>query len=359
MRSYSKMRILIFGGTGAMGEPLAKRLVELNNSVFVTSRKPHKDNKVQYFCGNAKDDSFLSNILQDEYDVIVDFMVYSTEEFKARINLLLNKTKQYIFISSARCYANSIKLITEDSARLVDVSGDNDYLSTDDYSLAKARQENVLYNSSKKNWTIVRPYITYNAQRLQLGCYEKDYWLYRVLHNKTIVLPEDIMNCTTSITFGEDVANCITKLIGNKEVLGECYTVATKECHTWKEILEMYSEIIWEKTGENIKIKFIPNSTDLYGVCDKYQIMYDRLYNRAFDSTKLEMAIGKFNFTSTMEGLNKCVNDFLESEYRWSNISSKYEAWSDRHSKEYSSLKEFVDLREKLRYIKWRFFKKP
>lgn len=353
------MRILILGGTGAMGEPLTKKLVELNNSVFVTSRKPHKDDKVRYFCGNAKDDSFLNNILQDEYDAIVDFMVYSTQEFKSRINLLLNKTKQYIFISSARCYANSIKLITEDSARLVDVSGDSNYLSTDDYSLAKARQENVLYNSSKKNWTIVRPYITYNAQRLQLGCYEKDYWLYRALHDKTLVLPKDIMNCTTSITFGEDVANCITKLIGNKKALGECYTVATKESHTWIEILEIYLEIIKKRTGKNIKIKFIPNSVELYGVCDKYQIAYDRLYNRTFDLTKLEMTIGELNFTFTKEGLDKCVNDFLESEHYWSNVSSKYEAWSDRRSKEYSSLKEFESLREKLRYIKWRFFKKP
>ena len=114
-----------------------------------------------------------------------------------------------------------------------------------------------------------------------------------------------------------------------------------------------------KKTGKNIKIKFIPNSTELYGVCDKYQIAYDRLYNRAFDLTKLEMIIGELNFTSTMEGLNKCVNDFLESEHNWNNVSSKYEAWSDRHSKEFSSLKEFESLREKLRYIKWRFLKKP
>ena len=58
------MRILILGGTGAMGEPLTKKLVELNNSVFVTSRKPHKDDKVRYFCGNAKDDSFLNNMMR-------------------------------------------------------------------------------------------------------------------------------------------------------------------------------------------------------------------------------------------------------------------------------------------------------
>lgn len=353
------MKVLILGGTGAIGKPLAKRLVELNNCVFVTSRKHRKDDNVQYICGNAKDNSFIKKILEDEYDVIIDFMVYSTTEFKSRIEMLLDKTKQYIFISSSRCYANSFQPITENSARLLDVIEDSNYLLTDDYALAKARQENLLYDFPQKNWTIIRPYITYNSQRLQLGCFEKEYWLHRILNNKTLVFPEDIMNCVTTITFGDDVANCIAKLIGNKKALGECYTIATKESLSWKEILEYYSEIISRKTGQNIKIKLISNSSELYGVADKYQIKYDRCYNRTFDLSKLETTIGELNFTSTKKGLEKCINDFLAKPYNWRGISAKYEAWSDRHSGELSSLKEFENLKERLRYIKWRFLKQP
>ena len=37
------MRVLILGGTGAMGQPLAKALSDAGNAVYVTSRQPHKD----------------------------------------------------------------------------------------------------------------------------------------------------------------------------------------------------------------------------------------------------------------------------------------------------------------------------
>lgn len=50
---------------------------------------------------------------------------------------------------------------------------DEDYIKTDEYALQKARQENILLGSKYKNWTIIRPYITYNKERLQLGVLEK------------------------------------------------------------------------------------------------------------------------------------------------------------------------------------------
>jgi len=356
------MKILILGGTGAMGVPLVKRLAEIDNCVYVTSRKYHKnDEGIQYICGNAKDNSFLKKILEERFDVIIDFMVYSTIEFKSRIDLLLNSTGQYIFISSSRCYANSTQLITERTNRLLDSVEDNNYLLTDDYALAKGRQENILYDSPKKNWTIIRPYITYNSQRLQLGCYEKEYWLYRVLNNKTIVLPEDILNSVTTLTFGDDVANCIFRLVGNKNALEECYTITTRESHTWREILDYYMEIISKKMGQDIKILFIPTSKEMYEICDEYQIKYDRLYNRMFDISKLDAAIGKYDFVSTKTGLEKCIDDFFSNSQERFNRgpSAKFEAWSDRQSHEVSSLSEFEGMREKLRYIKWRFLNEP
>ena len=65
--------------------------------------------------------------------------------------------------------------------RLLDVSHDSIYLKTDEYALAKARQEDILRKSGKNNWTIIRPYITYSESRLQLGVLEKEAWLYRAL----------------------------------------------------------------------------------------------------------------------------------------------------------------------------------
>lgn len=352
------MKILIMGGTGAIGSSLVK-ILSICNDVFVTSRYFHKnDHNISYIQGDAKDENFLDSILEQHFDVIVDFMVYRTVEFEYRMKKLLDNSKQYVFISSSRCYANSDNPIVESSDRLLDVVEDDEYLQTDDYALAKAREEDLLRNSGNKNWTIIRPYITYNAHRLQLGCYEKEYWLYRVLQNKTLVIPEDIADSVTTITFGQDVANCIAKLIGNNKALGECFTVATQESHTWREIQEIYFDIIEKKMGRRPKVIYIKDSNSLYGVCDECQIKYDRVYNRQFNIQKLNEIIGKYDFQATRKGIERCINDFIDNP-SWGRISSKYEAWADRRTKEYTKLSIFKELREKLRYIKWRFVKQP
>ena len=54
------MKILILGGTGAMGAHLTKILADNGEGVYVTSRRPQKGNlEINYILGNAQDDSFL------------------------------------------------------------------------------------------------------------------------------------------------------------------------------------------------------------------------------------------------------------------------------------------------------------
>ena len=68
----------------------------------VTSRKAHTDSEqIHYIQGNAKDDHFLKEIIQREYDAIVDLMAYQPEQFVARRDLLLSATKQYVFSAPA------------------------------------------------------------------------------------------------------------------------------------------------------------------------------------------------------------------------------------------------------------------
>lgn len=74
------------------------------------------------------------------------------------------------------------------------------YVQSDEYAIAKAKQEDILRNSDFKNWTIVRPYITYSDERLQLGFFEKELWLYRAIKGKTIIFPSDIYEKTTTLT---------------------------------------------------------------------------------------------------------------------------------------------------------------
>lgn len=228
------MEILILGGTGAMGVPLVKLLSAKDDmNVYVTTRsKKESMGNITYIQGNAKEVDFFNSLMDRNYDVIIDFMVYSTDELKNRLEVLLSKTRQYFFFSSSRCYADSKEPIKEDSPRLVDVCEDPEYLALDEYGMAKGREENLLRSTGKKNWTIIRPYITYNSYRIQLGVYEKENWLKRILEGRTIVFPKDIADKKTSLTYGPDVAGAILDLIGNEKAYGEAFHITTAESHT-------------------------------------------------------------------------------------------------------------------------------
>lgn len=75
-----------------MGVYLAPELIRQGYKVDVTTRSPRRSGlNLNYIQGDAHDDNFLEKVLNN-YDVVVDFMVYSTEEFAARVNKLLEGT---------------------------------------------------------------------------------------------------------------------------------------------------------------------------------------------------------------------------------------------------------------------------
>jgi nucleoside-diphosphate-sugar epimerase len=239
------MKTLVLGGTGAMGVHLVK-LLECNGvDVFVTSRSDRKSKgRVRYLKGDAHDRTFIQSILKGKWDAIVDFMNYSTANFEANIDHLINATSHYLYLSSARVYAASNNPISEDSPRLLDVSQDADFLASDEYSLAKARQKNYLINSEPRNWTIIRPYITYATDRLQLGVFEKEEWLYRALRGRTIIFSKDNNAKMTTLTYGYDVSRAILAVLGNLKAMGNIYNITCSKAFAWSHMLDIYLDVL-------------------------------------------------------------------------------------------------------------------
>lgn len=306
------LNILLLGGTGAIGTHLANTLLERGHTISITSRKYRKTrNCLNYIQGNAHDNSFLSKILaQHNYDVCVDFMSYTTQEFSRRIDLLLSSIKQYVYISSGRVYSNENEIITEKTPRLLDVSCDNEFLLTDEYALTKARQENILFNSKYANWTIIRPYITYSENRLQLGVMEKEQWLYRALNGRDIVFSNDIAQHYTTMTYGKDVASGIASICGNRQALGEIFNITTSESIQWIDVLKEYDRIC-KSHHLNIHFKLCPQSMYL-NTNSQYQVKYDRYFDRKFDNSKISKFINTSNFVSVKQGLSLCLESFIK-----------------------------------------------
>ena len=352
------MNILLLGGTGAMGVPLVDFLSDKGNMLFVTSRKERSSDKknVHYIVGNALDDTFLKTTLSIHYDAIVDFMHYHPDSFKERLDILLSSTDHYFFLSSCRTYAPSNNVITEESPLLLDCVKDSHYLSTNEYALSKARCERLLNNSGFSNWTIIRPYITYNTERLQLSIFEKEGWLYRALLGHKIVFSYDLAEKKTTLTYGADVARAISILIEKKIGCGETYQITGDDFMTWNEILYIYCDTIEEKTGRRPEIVWMNNSHNIsLFVGNSYKTQYDRLTDRVFDNSKILKACeGNFSFIPIKDGLKNCLSLFIEEKGNFKHINIGLEAYLDRLSKD-NSLSSIKGAKNLLKYFLVRY----
>lgn len=350
-----RLKILLLGGTGAMGSHLSEILSTQGHSVSITSRKDRDGNSnIKYIKGNAQDFTFLSKLLtQNDYDVCVDFMSYSTHEFSKRIEPLLDSVGQYVYMSSARVYSNKNEIITEDTPRLLDISCDKDFLSTDEYSLAKARQENLLFKSNKTNWTIIRPYITYSENRLQLGVMEKEQWLYRALKGRKIVFSNDIGEHYTTMTYGKDVASGIAAICGQPTALSEIFNITTSESIKWIDVLNEYINIC-QQNKLNLQVNLCPKSMHLRYASIQYQIKYDRYFDRRFDNSKISQFVDTKKFISLKQGLSLCLNSFLTTPL-FNNFDMRGEAFRDRLTHQCASRNEFSSIKNYYLYLILRY----
>ena len=351
------MNVLVLGGTGAMGVPIVDYCSKYAE-VYVTSRNKHEDKgNVHYLTGNAHSEEFMRNeVLTRDYDAIIDFMTYHTEEFRSKVDLMLGSTGHYVFLSSSRVYADKDGLITEEDPRILDECKDEAYLATDEYALSKARCENILKEKSCSGWTIIRPYITYNSQRMQLGVYEKENWLRRFLAGHTVVVPKDIMSKRTTITFGNDVALRIGKLALSKDSVGQIFHITNPDSMLWQDVLDLYDKCLFSLMGRHMNVIYKEDSLGLQKVWSKYQIIYDRLYSRQFDNSKQEMICGK-EYTDTEEAIERCLRECIHAPaYAKNKINGAYEGWSDKIAGEHSPLKSIPGKKNKLKYLKRRFF---
>lgn len=341
------MKVLILGGTGAMGKPLQRILSEQNSvaKIKITSRfvRASDNSKIEYIQGNARDTDFLKNLLSDNYDVVIDFMNYDLDEFANRIELLLSSTDHYIWFSSCRVYAESSIALTEESPRLLESSQDNVFLATNRYALRKARQEDLLNRSGYNNYTIIRPYITYNTERLQLGILEKEQWLYRLLKGKPLVISSEMLEHTTALTHGYDVAQVISDIVKLDKPTGDTVQIVGRDTIKWRELLALYVDVLSKRikgfAPEIYKSSDIKPIEQLYE--GGYNTIYDRNYDRWFDSHKIEAILGRaVNYRSINQGITSCLEDFLTSG-QFLRIDPVYEALQDELTGTTSSREDF------------------
>lgn len=334
-------KILVLGGTGAMGRYAVSELLRLGFAVDVVAlnKAMFSHENLTSTIADAMDDIWLEKQLTEtRYDVILDFMSYKLPQFKSRVQLFLDNTDQYMFLSSCRVYANEEVPVRETSPRLLDVSKDEEYLSIreSEYSLFKALEEDELVHSGKKNWTIILPATTYSTGRAQLVTLEAGTFVSRAFMGKPVVIPIQAKDKPATLSWAGDVGVMIARLAGKAEALGEKFIVANSEHKTWGEIAEIYHELIgleYEWVDKEIYLQIMSKERDKISPRIRYQLEYARLFDRITDNSKILRITGmkQEELTSFYDGMKKELSGISIDDIRIDEIRARVNQRMDEY----------------------------
>jgi nucleoside-diphosphate-sugar epimerase len=290
-------KVLVLGSSGAMGQYLVPLLSEMGYSVTAVSLDDERpcSERVRCIKADAKDRATVEALLAEGYDGVVDFMVYWSDDFKDVYKLFLDNTAHYIYFSTYRIYADEEHPIKETSPRLLEATTDEALRASNDYCIYKAKGEDLLLSSEYKNWTAVRPAITYSRMRYQLVTLEAPNTVARAKAGKAVVLPIEAKDKQATMSWAGDVAKMLARLLFNPVAYREIYSVTTSEHHTWGEIAEYYRELcglraVWVPKEDYISI--LGGDDEQRTLLYRRQLEYDRLFDRIMDNSKILAATG-------------------------------------------------------------------
>lgn len=306
--------VLLLGGTGAMGMYLAPECHKAGYQVYVTSRS-ERENKdgIIYLTGNAKNIDFVEEICkQIEPIAIFDFMGYSTSDFNSIYKQMLSFTQQYFFMSSYRAYGFQNSILTEDTPLKCDSIEEFPEFKYDTYGVEKGKQETILRDSGKTNWTIIRPTMTFSKNRFQFINGDNNDVI-RSQKNTITAIPKSMVNKKTNITYGKDVALMLANLIEKKDALGEAFHPVSNDTLTWSQIANIYKEVFnmnWiEVDDEKYDTAMISN----------WATLIDRKLDRNFSNEKILSVTGinKKDLMSLSSGLEEAWAESDKERFKY------------------------------------------
>jgi nucleoside-diphosphate-sugar epimerase len=283
------MRLLFIGGTGVISSACSQLAVERGHDLYLLNRGQTTKRPVppgaQVLRGDIRDPDSARAALKDRvFDVVVDWIAFTTDHVEADLALFRGLTAQYIFISSASAYQTppAHVPITESTPL------DNPVWL---YSRNKIACEERLvraYREEKFPMTIVRPSHTYDKTRCPLhGGYTI---IDRMRKGQKVIVHGDGTSLWT-MTHHRDFARGLVGLLGNIRAVGHTFHITSDEVLTWNQIYLLMARA----AGVEPKLVHVPS--DLIAAYDKDwgdSLLGDKTHSMIFDNTKIKRLVPDF-----------------------------------------------------------------
>ena len=322
------MKALLIGGTGTISTAISALLAEQGWELYLLNRGNRSEfvpPGAHVIAADINDEDDVEDKLDGmTFDVVADFIAFTTNHVKRGIRLFEDICAQYIFISSASAYQKPLAspVITESTPL------HNPYW---EYSRNKIACEKRLMKEYRKTGfpvTIVRPSHTYGDTSVPLGVHGNggSYAVIdRMRKGKPVIIHGDGTSLWT-MTHNTDFAKAFCGLMDNAHAIGEAYQITSDESLTWNQIYE----IIAAALGVELHAVHVPSdvlgalSPSLYG-----GLLGDKAHSVMFDNTKIKRAVPSFAATTRFDqGIRRTLAYVLRHP-ECQTLDPAFDAWTD------------------------------
>lgn len=323
------MKALFIGGTGTISTDVVALAQQRGWEITLLNRGSKKvPEGTRSVIADINDEEAVAKAIANEnYDVVAQFIGYTAEDVQRDIRLFRNKTKQYIFISSASAYQKPLAdyRITESTPL------SNPYWQ---YSRNKIEAEGVLmsaYRSDGFPVTIVRPSHTYNGTKPPVCVHgSKGNWqiLKRILDGKPVIIPGDGTSLWT-LTHSKDFAKGYVGLMANPHAIGNAFHITTDESMTWNQIYQTIADALGKPLNAlHIPSDFLARHGENYDF--KGELLGDKASTVVFDNSKIKRLVPDFVCNISMaDGLRQAVQ-FMLAHPETQTPDLEFDSWCDR-----------------------------
>lgn len=323
------MKALFIGGTGTISCAISKLVIEAGWELTLINRgnrAAELDERIQLIQADVHNEAEVAERLGDShYDVVVDFIAFSTADLERDYRLFKGRTNQFIFISSASAYQKPLSNYTINEGTPLA----NPYWQ---YSREKIACEEFLMDKYRHEGfpiTIVRPSHTYSEERVPVGFYgQNGSWqvIKRMMDGKPVIIHGDGTSLWT-MTHNSDFAEGFFGLMGNVRAIGEAVQITSDEGLTWNQIYSIMASAL------GVPLKAVYVSSQFLAASSHYNytgsLLGDKANTVIFDNTKIKSLCPGFHAKVRMDqGITRSVQyalAHLENQVE----DPEFDAWCD------------------------------
>lgn len=255
--------VLIIGGTRNMGFFLVQQLVQAGHQVTVLNRGVTRvelpEGVHRLHADRTNPQQLERAMLAKSFDVVVDFVLFDSQEARAIVDLLKDRIGHYIMISSGQVYLVREGVErpfseAEYAGRVQPQPKDNTYSYEEwRYGVGKRGAEDLLFKAYAEEGFPV------TTLRLPMVNSERDpfkrlyNYILRLRDGGPILIPETPTYPLRHV-YGKDVVKAVQYIIENEAGIGKAYNISQDETVSIDEFLETLGGIM-KVTPQPVRIK--------------------------------------------------------------------------------------------------------